>query len=73
MSWAELTEKFRECAALVLARNNAEAAIELVERIEKLRNLTPLLQVLTGRRKARRKIERRPARRSGPWKPIRKS
>jgi 2-methylcitrate dehydratase PrpD len=38
MSWAELGEKFRDCADLVLPRKNAEEAIRLVGRLEGWRN-----------------------------------
>jgi hypothetical protein len=30
MSWAELGDKFRDCADLVLPRKNAEQAIQLI-------------------------------------------
>ena len=34
LSWEELGDKFRDCADLVLPRQNAEEAIQLVARIE---------------------------------------
>ena len=48
MSWAELGDKFRDCADLVLPRKNAEAAIQLISRLEELRSLKPLLRALSG-------------------------
>jgi hypothetical protein len=48
MSWAELGDKFRDCADLVLPRKNADEAIQLVGRLEQLRSLKPLLNVLSG-------------------------
>jgi 2-methylcitrate dehydratase PrpD len=48
MSWAELGEKFRDCADLVLPRKDAEAAIQLVSRLEELRSLSPLVRALSG-------------------------
>jgi hypothetical protein len=47
MSWAELGEKFRDCADLVLARKEAEAAIRLVSRLDELPSLSPLVRVLS--------------------------
>ena len=47
MNWAELGEKFRDCARLVLPRKNAEDAIQLVARLEQLRSLSPLLRALS--------------------------
>ena len=57
MSWAELTEKFRDCAGLVLSRKNIDETIRLLEQIEKLKSLGPLLHALTnggGKRNAKR-------------------
>jgi 2-methylcitrate dehydratase PrpD len=48
MSWAELSDKFRDCAALVLPRKNAEEVIRLVGRLPELRSLSPLLCALVG-------------------------
>ena len=50
LSWAEIGEKFRDCAALVLPKTKADHAIDLVARIEKLRSLQPLLRALSGTR-----------------------
>ena len=50
MSWAELGDKFRDCAGLVLADKDAETAIQLVARIEELKSLNPLFRALTGAR-----------------------
>jgi 2-methylcitrate dehydratase PrpD len=48
MSWAELGDKFRDCASLVLADQDAEEAMQLVARVEELRSLKPLLRALTA-------------------------
>ena len=50
MSWAELADKFRDCAGLVLADKDAETAIQLVARIEELKSLSPLFRALTSAR-----------------------
>ncbi|MGZ8531904.1 MAG: MmgE/PrpD family protein [Candidatus Binatia bacterium] len=50
MSWAELSNKFRDCARLVLADRDTESAIQLVARIEKLTSLSPLFRALTSAR-----------------------
>ncbi len=50
MSWAELGEKFRDCAGLLLADKDAETAIQLVARIEALKSLSPLFRAVTGAR-----------------------
>jgi 2-methylcitrate dehydratase PrpD len=58
MSWDELGEKFYDCASLVLARDRAERAVELVARVEKLPSLSPLLRALaTGKSKSAVKSE----------------
>jgi 2-methylcitrate dehydratase PrpD len=60
MSWAELSEKFRDCAALVLPRKNAEEVIRLVGQLPELRSLAPLLRALTsGKEKRAAKTQRR--------------
>jgi 2-methylcitrate dehydratase PrpD len=48
MSWVELGDKFRDCAALVLPDNSAETVLELVAHIEELRTLRPLLNALAA-------------------------
>jgi 2-methylcitrate dehydratase PrpD len=52
MSWAELGDKFRDCAALVLPDKNAEDVVALIARVEKLKSLKPLLHALIGTRAA---------------------
>jgi 2-methylcitrate dehydratase PrpD len=49
MTWSELAEKFSDCAALVVPKRQAQEAIELVARIEKLDSLEPLMRALRGR------------------------
>lgn len=59
MDWSELSEKFRDCADLVLPRGKANDAIEWVARIEQLKSLAPLFKALaTGRGAAVRKRQR---------------
>jgi len=48
MSWVELSEKFRDCANLVVPRKYAEDAIKLVAGLEHLKSLGPLLSALSG-------------------------
>lgn len=50
MTWAELSEKFRDCADLVLPRSKVNDAITLVGRIEQLKSLAPLLKTLSTQR-----------------------
>jgi 2-methylcitrate dehydratase PrpD len=52
MSWTELSEKFRDCAELVLPRQRVEEAIGLVARIEQHKTLKPLLKSLLITRSA---------------------
>jgi len=53
MSWPELTEKFRDCAGLVLSRKNIDETIRLLEQLQDLKSLRPLLHALTnGKRSA---------------------
>jgi 2-methylcitrate dehydratase PrpD len=62
MSWDELSEKFRDCAGLVLAQRNAETAIQLVARVETLKSLSPLLRALASRTTKTRKSSKAPRR-----------
>jgi 2-methylcitrate dehydratase PrpD len=48
LSWAELGDKFRDCAALVLPDKGSEQAIELIGRLEELKSLSLLVRALTG-------------------------
>jgi 2-methylcitrate dehydratase PrpD len=66
MSWAELSEKFRDCAALVLPRRSVEAVIQLVSRLPELRSLSSLLRALSGG--ADKLSERAKGRKSGSKK-----
>jgi 2-methylcitrate dehydratase PrpD len=72
MSWAELSEKFRDCAALVLPRENAEAVIQLVGRLPELRSLAPLLRALTRAKETRAEKSQRSKSRSKKWNRTRK-
>ena len=73
MSWTELSDKFRDCAALVLPRQKIDDAVELVARIERLKSLAPLLGALSLRRGT--KVDKRKPKtlRSDKWNPARKS
>jgi 2-methylcitrate dehydratase PrpD len=73
LSWEELAEKFRDCAALVLAPKSAEDVIGQVARIEKLKTLTPLLKALSVGERPSGKINRRTTLRSNRWNRTRKS
>jgi 2-methylcitrate dehydratase PrpD len=55
MSWEELGEKFRDCAALAVSSRSAEAAIALVGRLERAGNILPLVGVLSGAHRERGK------------------
>ena len=72
MSWAQLSEKFRDCAALVLRRKNAEEVIQLVGRLPELKSLRPLLRALAGGK--RQRAEKTHSRKSGSkrWSRTRK-
>jgi 2-methylcitrate dehydratase PrpD len=60
MDWAEIGEKFRDCAALVLPRKDAEAVIQLVSCLPELRSLATLLRALSlGKEKGAEKTQRR--------------
>jgi 2-methylcitrate dehydratase PrpD len=59
MSWADLGDKFRDCAALVLPEKNAEDVIDLVGRIEELKSLNPLLRALGAARANRAKFAKK--------------
>jgi 2-methylcitrate dehydratase PrpD len=52
MSWSELSDKFRDCAELVLPRQSVEEAIGLVARMEQHKTLKPLLKSLLIARSA---------------------
>jgi 2-methylcitrate dehydratase PrpD len=71
MSWAELEEKFRDCAALVLPRKGVEETIQMVARLEQLRSLSPLLRALGGDKDKTRKAKGSKAR-SKKWSRTRK-
>jgi 2-methylcitrate dehydratase PrpD len=72
MSWAELADKFRYCASLVLPRRNVEAAIDLVGQLEELKSLRPLLgQLAGGTDKSKQKVTRAKSG-SSEWRHTRK-
>ncbi|MFQ5542230.1 MAG: MmgE/PrpD family protein [Candidatus Binatia bacterium] len=72
MSWAEIGEKFRDCARLVLSRKKTEDAIELVAHLDRLRSVQPLIRAISaGKAKAPKKSRtKRP--RSKRWNGARK-
>jgi 2-methylcitrate dehydratase PrpD len=73
MSWAELSEKFHDCAALVLPRGKAEAIIQFVSRLPEQRSLMPLLRALMAgdERTSQKKIQLGKAG-SKAWSPTRR-
>jgi 2-methylcitrate dehydratase PrpD len=72
MSWAELSEKFRDCAALVVPRKSAEGVIRLVGRLPELRSLAPLLRALAGGKEKRAAKSQRRKPGSKQWSRTRK-
>ncbi len=48
MNWAEIGEKFHDCASLVLSRANTEDAIELVSNLDRQRSMLPLIRAISG-------------------------
>lgn len=75
MSWAEIGEKFRDCASLVLSHKNAEDAIELVANLDRQRSMLPLVRALSGSKSlavARGKTAQGKRPRSKRWSGIRK-
>jgi 2-methylcitrate dehydratase PrpD len=73
LSWAELSEKFRDCASLVLPAKNAEKVIDLVARLAQLGNLGMLMRTLaSGKSKAQKKKISAPNSRSTSWSRTRK-
>jgi 2-methylcitrate dehydratase PrpD len=73
MSWAELGEKFRDCAAPVLPDKNAEDVVEVVARVEELKSLNPLIRALSGKRTNRAKKTKPTEVRSQKWNLTRKA
>ena len=71
MSWAELGEKFKDCASLVLPRKHVDEAIQLVARLEQLETLRPLLRTLAGGKDRRAKRLKKSG--SRKWSHTRKS
>jgi 2-methylcitrate dehydratase PrpD len=59
MSWEELAEKFRDCARLGLAPEKSAEAIQMVENIERLANVSLLIRSLAGGKRARSKRRKR--------------
>jgi 2-methylcitrate dehydratase PrpD len=48
MSWNEIQEKFRKCASQVLPDSGVERALETIEQMETLKNVSDLTSILTG-------------------------
>ena len=59
MNWAEIGEKFHDCAGLVLSRANTEDALELVSNLDKQRGMTPLIRAISGRKSTVLKLKKR--------------
>jgi 2-methylcitrate dehydratase PrpD len=74
MSWAEIGEKFRDCARLVLSRKSTEEAIEIVANLDRMRSISSLLRVIAGgevkSRESRTSVKIRA--RSKKWSAIRR-
>jgi 2-methylcitrate dehydratase PrpD len=51
LTWNELSEKFRDCATLVLPKRNVDAVIPLLEKFPRLPSIDPLLRLLSSRRR----------------------
>ena len=49
MSWAEIEEKFQDCAQGVLPAAQGASALELIARVEELPDVTPLVAALVAR------------------------
>jgi len=75
MSWAEIGEKFRDCARLVLSQKNTDEAIELVAKLDRIRSVLPLIRALAGWKvapvKSHRAKPKRP--RSKKWSGVQKA
>jgi 2-methylcitrate dehydratase PrpD len=67
MSWAELSAKFKDCAALALPRENVEEVIRLVSQLPALRRVTPLLRALARGKQQGAKKNRRGQSGSKKW------
>src|ERR1044071_3551225 len=48
LTWNELSEKFRDCATLVLSRTKFDETIRLLEQFQDLKSLRPLMRALTN-------------------------
>jgi 2-methylcitrate dehydratase PrpD len=74
MSWAEIGEKFRDCAQLVLSKKNTEEAIELVANLDRMRSLSPLVGAIAGgeRKATNNRVSARRRARSKKWSAIQK-
>lgn len=58
LSWAEIGEKFRDGARLVISRDDTETAIQSVGKLDQLKDLGPLVRAIAGRSsKAGKKIK----------------
>lgn len=49
MSWDEIGEKFRDCARLVISKENTEKAIRMVADLDRMKSILPLVQAIAGR------------------------
>jgi 2-methylcitrate dehydratase PrpD len=72
MNWAEIGEKFRDCARLVLSRKNTEEAIELVANLDRMRSILPLVRAISGGRAGANKKPDGKGSRRKKWTGIRK-
>lgn len=72
MSWAELGEKFRDCARLVLSQKDTEKVIDLVANLERMESIVPLIRALGGEKPKALKRVKAKGPRSKKWSGIRK-
>jgi 2-methylcitrate dehydratase PrpD len=72
MSWEDLGEKFRDCAALALSKKNTEEAIGLVANLARVPSIRPLIRALTrGKSNQTKKAKKRKVK-SARWSRTRK-
>jgi 2-methylcitrate dehydratase PrpD len=72
MSWAELGEKFRDCARLVLSKKNTEDAIEFVGNLNRVRSISPLIRATAGGKPKNTKKAKKRKVKSKRWSRTRK-
>ena len=51
MGWEELGKKFLDCALLVLSQKRGDQAIDLVEKLERMKTIQSLIQIVMGKKR----------------------